>query len=108
MTDIFPISDAMKELIKKGKHGREAVYPWDKLTVGKCFTIPDHTIKFQSLMTNAYRYGKRHGKVFKVAHHVESKLYEVALIEDKNIQLKVEDLSFKIADPNKVMREMGE
>ncbi len=103
MTEIYDMSAAMKQSITAVKKGRVPAYPWDSLTVGKSFTVPDNTVQFASLCSSARRYGQRHNKVFKVLHHVDNHIYEVGLIEDNSVKV---DIEFKIAPVNDVMKEI--
>lgn len=83
MTEMLDMSPAMKKAVEDGpkQRGKERKYPWLELELGKCFTVPEKDIKLTSLNTLAYRNGKRFGKVFKVLHHPDLGLYEVAFIK---------------------------
>ena len=83
MTEIMDMSPAMKLAVENGpkQRGKERKYPWHELELGKCFTVSDNSIKLTSLITLAYRTGKRLGRVFKVLHHEEMGLYEVAFVK---------------------------
>jgi hypothetical protein len=82
---IHDISPQMKAKAEKPKArvGKEAKYPWKELEIGKCFTVPDSQIKFSSLVTLAYRTGKKMKRVFEVVHHEEMGLYEVGYVRNE-------------------------
>lgn len=61
---------------------REGKYPWHSLNIGDSFKIPVANIKYTTLMTLAYRTGKRLNKKFKVVLHPEMGIYEVGRLAD--------------------------
>lgn len=93
MTEIRDMSPAMRMAIENGpkQRGRERKYPWYEIELGKSFAVPDNSIKLTSLTTLAYRTGRRIGKVFKVLHHKELKLYEVGYIADVPVPIPVSE-----------------
>ena len=80
MTGIYDMSPAMKASLN-AKKGAIMKYNWLGLEPGKSFTIADSQIKLSSLETLAYRTGKRHNRKFKVIHHKQDNLYEVARVD---------------------------
>jgi len=75
--------DASPEALSKT---RKIKYPWDSIPVGKSYTFADNEVKFGTLRSMASKMGKKLGKTFKVVHHVEHKVYEIAcvgIVEDE-------------------------
>jgi hypothetical protein len=80
MTSSYDMSPAMKASLR-AKKGAVMKYNWLGLEPGKSFQIAVDEIKLSSLKTLAFRTGKRYGIKFKVLHHTDLKVYEVARID---------------------------
>lgn len=70
MTEIFPSSSMLTAAKSK-----QSKYPWAALEVGQSFAVSKDGIKMTTLMALAARYGKRHGKRYRVVAHED--VYEV-------------------------------
>lgn len=82
MTEFFPSSDmAVKKAetpVKRG--GLNAKYPWRTVPVGKSFAVLQGEIKGASLVSLAYKTGKRLGMKFIVVVHGVNEPFEVARV----------------------------
>ncbi len=79
------IVDSSKEIMEKKneKAGKNSIYPWQTLIVGRSFIIPPEAgKKYSSIVNLAYRTGKRLGKKFRVMDHGQHGI-EVARVENE-------------------------
>lgn len=74
MAEIFPSSDVA--VTTMNEKGRISKYPWMLLKQHESFSVQKSEIKLLSLRSLAYKYGKRHNKMFVVIEH--DNCYEVA------------------------------
>lgn len=82
MVEFFPSSDRAvlkaERPVKRG--GLNAKYPWRTVPVGKSFAVARGEIKVTSLVSLAYKTGKRLGMKFIVIVHGVDEPFEVARI----------------------------
>lgn len=87
----FELHDASPQAKKKitsyvdtvGAHANDhhrIKYPFDELTIGKCFTVPFAEANETSLRLTASVRGKNSGKKFAVIKHNDLQIVEVARI----------------------------
>lgn len=72
--DFMPSSDKAKA--SRGK------YPWSELPVGQSFAVPFGNVNETTLVSLAFRAGKKLGRKFKVVEHLDAKVFEVARLAD--------------------------
>ncbi len=82
MVEFFPSSDrAVAQASSPRKFGGiVAKYPWRTVPVGKSFIVQQGEIKGSSLVSLAYKTGKRLGMKFIVVVHGEDEPFEVARV----------------------------
>ncbi len=77
---LYPASEQI--LTKAAKQTRATKYPWHELKLGQAFVVDDSEISYPSMHTLARRSGARHGREYRVYHHVAHKSIEVAYVAD--------------------------
>lgn len=80
--DRFVIHQAPEDMMNEVVKNNRSKYPWRTIEVGQAFQVPIGSVTQSSLISLAYKTGKRLKKRFKVKEYKQYNSYAVARLPD--------------------------